>query len=201
MRQDAKAERHAQIEAAAYRVLEEKGYAGTSMLAIARAAKASNETLYNWYGDKTGLFKALVARNAEEIRRSLTEALAHGDDPLETLGSVGPRLLQMLTGPRAVALNRAAAADPTGVLGAALAEGGRNTIGPLIGAVLGQAQKAGQVAADDPDALLELYLGLLIGDLQIRCVVGRADPITPEASKARSDRALHYLTRLSKPGG
>ncbi|MEQ8740678.1 MAG: helix-turn-helix domain-containing protein, partial [Hoeflea sp.] len=63
MREETRAARQAQIEQAAYEVLEEKGYAATSMLAIAKRARASNETLYNWYGDKTGLFRALVVRN------------------------------------------------------------------------------------------------------------------------------------------
>ena len=48
--------REEEIEAAAYRLLEERGFAGTGMQAIAQAAHASNETLYRWYGDKTGLY-------------------------------------------------------------------------------------------------------------------------------------------------
>ncbi len=60
-------------------MLDAKGYAGASMLAIARQAKASNETLYNWYGDKNGLFRALVVRNAGEVRIAgrLGEAAGH----------------------------------------------------------------------------------------------------------------------------
>ena len=57
MREEKKSLRQQQIEDAAYEVLEAKGYDGTSMLGIARQARASNETLYNWYGDKQGLFQ------------------------------------------------------------------------------------------------------------------------------------------------
>lgn len=111
MRDDNRSLRQEQIEQAAYDVLEARGYSGTSMLTIARKARASNETLYNWYGDKTGLFKALVARNAAEVKQLLEADLQAATDPLHTLRSMGPRLLGILTGARAVALNRAAAAE------------------------------------------------------------------------------------------
>ena len=68
MREEKRSLRQQQIEAVAYEVLELKGYSGTSMQGIARKARASNETLYNWYGDKQGLFMALVTRNAEEVK-------------------------------------------------------------------------------------------------------------------------------------
>jgi AcrR family transcriptional regulator len=96
MRDENRAARQEKIEEAAYAVLEAKGYAGTSMLAIARAARASNETLYNWYGDKTGLFKALVVRNAEEVRTLLLEGLDSEESPLDILRALGPRLLELL---------------------------------------------------------------------------------------------------------
>ena len=112
MREDARRKRAAEIEAAAYAVLEKKGYDGLSMLAVAKAAKASNETLYRWYGDKLGLFAALIDGNTQVVRDALGGD--DGDTPLEDLARVGPKLLTMLLGPRAVALNRAAAVDGSG---------------------------------------------------------------------------------------
>ncbi|MEM9139337.1 MAG: TetR/AcrR family transcriptional regulator [Pseudomonadota bacterium] len=200
MRQDAKAARQQQIEEAAYAVLEEKGFAGASMLAIARKARASNETLYNWYGDKTGLFKALVARNAAEVRGLLEARIAAGGDAVETLGAFGPPLLAMLTGDRAVALNRAAAADASGTLGQAIAEEGRERVAPLILQVLDQARAQGHIGFSDPAEALDLYLGLLIGDLQIRRVIGRLNTLTGPECQARSDRALQALRRVLNLG-
>lgn len=64
-------ERRRRIEAAAYDVLAEVGYRSASILAVARRARASNETLYQWYGNKQGLFLALVEANAANIRALL----------------------------------------------------------------------------------------------------------------------------------
>ena len=196
MRDETRAIRQDQIEKAAYAVLEEKGFAGTSMLAIARKARASNETLYNWYGDKTGLFRALVQRNAAEVKALLDEQIAGQGDAVAALGRVGPVLLGLVTSDRAVALNRAAAADPTGDLGRTIAAEGRNTVAPLIGAVLEQGCARGLFAFDDLDAACETYLGLLVGDLQIRRVVGRMPQPDAGALAARAARAVEQFTRL-----
>lgn len=199
MRDDGKAIRQDKIEQAAYAVLEEKGYAGTSMLAIARQARASNETLYKWYGDKTGLFQALVRRNAADVKALLAERVAGDRDPLETLELLGPLLIALVTSHRAIALNRAAAADPTGELGKAIGREGRNAVAPLIARVLDQARAKGWLAFDDLDAACETYLGLLIGDLQIRCVVGRMPPPSAAARTARARSAVAHLRTLFAP--
>lgn len=78
MRDEIKMLRQESIERAAYAVLDAKGFVGTSMLAVAQAARASNETLYGWYGDKTGLFRALVRRNTAELKALLEEEIAKG---------------------------------------------------------------------------------------------------------------------------
>lgn len=172
MRDETRAQRQLQIEEAAYRLLGEKGYGATSMLSVAREARASNETLYRWYGDKRGLFKSMVETNARDTRAALRDAIEAGADPLGSLEKVAPVLLTMLLGEKAVLLNRAAAADETGELGAALAEGGRNAVAPLIEALLRQSMESGVIQALSAATATEWFLGLLIGDLQIRRVIG-----------------------------
>lgn len=200
MRDESKSIRQEQIEQAAYAVLEEKGYGGTSMLAIARAAKASNETLYNWYGDKVGLFSALVRRNAAEVKAMLEDQIAAGGDAVETLQRVGPVLLQMVTTDRAIALNRAAAADPTGELGLTIAAEGRDTLVPLIARVILRGRDQGWFAFTDLNMACETYLALLIGDIQIRRVVGRVPQPDAETCAARAHAALcHFVLLFGAP--
>ena len=199
MREETRSIRQKQIEEAAYAVLEEKGYVGASMLAIARRARASNETLYNWYGDKQGLFMALVARNAAEVKALLHTQITADADPLDTLRLLGPRLLDLLTGERSVALNRAAAADGSGELGTAISRAGRETVLPMIEAIMSKAKSAGLLDFESTAEATELYLNLLIGDLQIRRVIGRADKPTDSDTARRSDRALQILRLARAP--
>ncbi|WP_282607202.1 TetR/AcrR family transcriptional regulator [Pelagibius sp. Alg239-R121] len=197
MRSSARADRQEKIEKAAYELLETKGYAGTSMLSIATLAKASNETLYRWYGDKQGLFKAMVARNAQDVNALLEEELRIERAPLKTLRVLGPKLLSLVVGSRAVALNRAAAADPSGELGAALTEAGRSSIVPLIAQVFQRAKKSNLFPGITVKDAVELYINLLIGDLQIRRVIGAIPALSDAEIKKRSERSLKALQRIS----
>ncbi|RCW85873.1 TetR/AcrR family transcriptional regulator [Paracoccus lutimaris] len=198
-------DREEEIEAAAYRLLEEHGFAGAGMQAIARAARASNETLYRWYGDKTGLFRALIMRNASLPCAALEQAHGRGERGLAVLRVVGPVLLTMLLSDRAMALNRAAAADDTGELGRTLAEAGRQACAPKFGRVMQEAQATGELARSRdgcdvlPRDLAELWLTLLVGDLQMRRVTGAIPPLTAEEIGLRNARALDDLSRLYPP--
>ena len=143
------------------------------MQCIAKLARASHETRYDWYRDKQGLFKALVTRNADEVKSLLEAELAAERDALTILGVLGPRLLTLLLEDRAIALNRAAAAGPSGELGVTLSEAGRKSVLPLLVQVLEAAKQKGQLAFDQTEAAVGLYPDLLIGDLQIRRVIAR----------------------------
>ena len=206
-------DRHRAITAAAYRLLEAKGYGGTSMLRVARAARASNETLYRWYGDKNGLFAAMVEDNAAEVRRVIESALDQDSDPMETLARAAPILLDLLLGNRAILLNRAAAADPSGDLGRALSSGARAAVMPQLqrlmvrigartgtpaggtsGAGAGTSAGPGQQMA--PTAMASTFLGLLVGDLQIRQVIHDLGPLTEAEIAARAAQALATFRRI-----
>ncbi|SMY06466.1 TetR/AcrR family transcriptional regulator [Flavimaricola marinus] len=192
MKQSARQQRRDAIEAAAYDLLDQGGYEGLSMQGLARAAKASNETLYRWYGDKTGLFRALVDRNAEGIKAALSQHIDTGADPLVGLSRIGPELLGMLVGRRAIALNRAAAADATGTLGEALGTAGRDAVAPLLGQVFAAAAQSGQLSGA-PAEMAEVYITNLVGDWQVRRVTrAMAEP----DAKAITDRANAALARI-----
>lgn len=193
--------RRVAIEDAAYEVLLEDGYKAASVLAIAKRAKASNETLYRWYGNKQGLFAALVQRNAEAARAFLDGALGEDRSALAVLETLGPVLLTLVTSDRAVALNRAAAGDvhDTGTLGQALAEGGREALMPRIATLLARASEAGELSVDDADEAADVYVGLLLGDVQIRRATGALDGLSATEVEKRAARALHLLRKLYAP--
>jgi AcrR family transcriptional regulator len=200
MRASAKEKRRCTIEDAATDLLEEVGYDGLSMLSVARRAKASNETLYRWYGDKSGLFRSLVIRNASLIRSRLEEDFSPGRPALDQLRDFGPALLRILLEKRAIALNRAAAADASGELGATLAREGRDAISPVLKDLLSKAQDDGFLPGMDLDAAVQLYLSVLIGDLQIRCVTHAIpQPLATDIDQ-RADWAWQMLLRLSTAG-
>ena len=196
MRDEARTQRKAQIEAAAYTLLAEKGFQNMSMLAVAKAAKASNETLYRWYGDKTGLFQALIENNADRVADRLKEQLGGAIDPSDALTELGPLLLGMLLSDRAVALNQAAASDATGALGKVLAEQGRGKVFPLIVSLFEHLRER-RILAGDAGELASLYIDLLVGDLQIRRATGALDALPEDALVDRAHKAKARLIALT----
>lgn len=194
----AKRERHLQIAQSAYAVLSEKGYEGLSMLAVAKHARASNETLYRWYGDKRGLFRALIETNAEEVQTFLQAALTDQTDPDHMLKLLGPKLLRLLLSDRAIALNRAAAADPSGDLGKVLTQAGRASVFPFISTIFSQLHLSGRSSLD-PDKAAALYLDLLVGDQQIRRAIGMLEEPDRKTCENRSEQALKHLFQIIGP--
>lgn len=201
MRDDKKTARMREIEAHAYVLFLEAGFEGTSMLAVAKRARASNETLYRWYGDKNGLFESMVRANADQVRAALTQAIEDGITAIDSLFAVAKALLAMLLSDRAIALNRAAASDSTGALGRILAETGRETVLPLIREVLQSAVRDGILATSKDTDIGTLFVTLLVGDQQIRRVIG-ALPAPSSGEVARqAEVALERLQTLCPPDG
>ena len=199
METDRQEERRKQIEAAAFELLAEKGYRSTSMLQIAKRAAASNQTLYAWYGNKQTLFQKLIEENAEAIKELLTGALDNQTEPLETLRTLGPLLLEFTTGEKAIIINRAAIADAgeTGLLAEAIDLAARQNIVKLITAIMKQLASAGRFHGSvDPGEATETYISLLFGEVPMRQAMGRLPPLNSAEISTRAERAFKLTLRL-----
>ena len=191
-----KPESKLRIEQAAYELMEEFGYDGISMLKIAKHAKASNETMYKWYGDKKGLFSALVEANTAHISELIEGAFAENQPIEETLGKFGPLLLEILLSPRVIALNKAAVADPSGDLGRALARFGREVVFPMICRIFQLYLENHRAIKIEAKNAAEIYLRLLIGDLQIRRATGAITNLTSQEVHQRAKDAQQLIMKI-----
>ncbi|SNY90954.1 transcriptional regulator, TetR family [Cohaesibacter sp. ES.047] len=192
-------ERQKQIETAALDLLREKGYRSTSMLQIAKKAKASNQTLYAWYGNKQTLFKSIIERNGALVRRHLQDALSASSNPLSALETLGPLLLGYACGEQAIIISRAAVTDAseTGLLGEAVEEVARDTVVPLIKSLMERLEKSGDFTfGSDAQDAAETYVALLFGELQIRLARGNIAPLNDDAINKRAARAFALTCRL-----
>lgn len=185
MAEDRKARRRDAILNAAVAELAEKGYRDTTMLAVARRASASKETLYAWFGDKSGLYAAVIARNASGAKAVIDRHLDADSDLQAALTDFGEALLDLLLGDGSVALNRAAiseaVSDPT--LAAVLARDGRDATLPRLEAFLTSKVAAGHLADAPRREMASDFLGLLLGDMQTRRLLGAL--AAPDATTRR----------------
>ena len=77
-----------QLLDAALKCFAESGYAATSVLQIVDAARVSKPALYYYFGDKAGLFQALVDQAHDERYRLMSDAAARGNTLAEKLEAI-----------------------------------------------------------------------------------------------------------------
>ncbi len=186
--------RNAVLDATEAALLDE-GYDKVTMLAIARRAGASKETLYSWFDNRDGLFVALIERNADRSSAAIDAALSSGEPIQATLTGFATGLLTLLSSPPSIALNRAAMQSPE--LSARLLASGRHRVGPLVERYLSAQHDAGEINAPDAAVAFETLYGLVIRDAQIRVLLGEAAPSARVIKRQAAVAVDQFLTLVA----
>ena len=198
MKAEQRERRRDEILNVAIALLSERGYRDASMLEIARRSSASKETLYAWFGDKPGLFEAAVRRNAEAVQSVLARHLGGEAATEAALVDFGRALLTLLLGESAVAVNRAAISearsDPR--LARILAASGRDATLPDFVRFLELRRRSGDLRMESASEAAADYLGLLLGDAQVRRLLGILAAPEDAEIEVRAARAAKKFLRL-----
>ena len=190
--------RWAQILDVALKLLAERGYRDTTMLEVARRSSASKETLYAWFGNKTGLFQDLIAHNAEPFLQALHGHL-DGDAPVEAaLTGFGRTVAAHLLGDNAVAIQRAAISeafsDPS--LANSLSGLVSEPIHATLVRYLVQCRARGLLDVEDANEAADAFVGLLLGDALTQRLMGVLDAPCESEIEVRATRAVRRFLRL-----
>ncbi|MEM6618439.1 MAG: TetR/AcrR family transcriptional regulator [Pseudomonadota bacterium] len=180
-------DRRTQIENVALDVLAQKGYKAASLLSVAQAARASNETMYRWYGNKVALYTAVAERECAALAARLSDALDPAGEPVEELLLLGQRVIGEATNGPVAVLSRAAAgaAVDTDTLGQTLRNGLRAAVEPA-------AEKAlARIDITEP-AAIGVWREVLLGDLSWAATMG-AGPVAEDIVDARAERAWRLV--------
>ena len=182
-----------------------KGQRPLSMIAVARAASCSKETLYRWFGDRDGLLTATVRWQAAKVRGvtlpkgGIDEAFLAAE-----LKRFAADWLTVIASETSVALNRLAIAEAgsrTLDLGAIVLTNGPAAMARRLEPLLSAARKAGLIATDDgTDALgpetFSTFFGLVVGDHQIRLLLGERLLLSPTDIDRAATRAARRFIAL-----
>lgn len=175
----------------------ETGVDQTTMLRIANEAGASKETLYNWFGTKTGLVEALCVREADVMNHAIAAALADESQDMRTvLENLAIGLLRTLLGEWSLSINRAGMQSPE--IAVTVLNSGRFSVGPLVEAYLEQQADRGAIRIFSGDDAFRLLFGLVMQDAQTRALLwNQADD--PADYPARARVAVDRFLRLVAP--
>ncbi|MEZ5936930.1 MAG: TetR/AcrR family transcriptional regulator [Hyphomonadaceae bacterium] len=184
--------RRAAFLAAAREVFLENGYEGASMSEIVRRAGGSMSTLYEQFGDKKGLFQAVVDRRVAEITRQ-SELELEGHTPLrEGLERIGRYYVQQLTSPESLNMVRAMISQARNFPEMAMKISYRipERVRESLGHYLRDRVAAGEIEIDDCEGAAAAFLDLLRARMQLRGLVDVDWRPSEEEVKTIVDRAV-----------
>src|ERR1700678_447507 len=92
----ARDERRREILDAAFKEFTSKGYAGASMEAIARRARASKETLYAWFENKETLFNTLLKSRLDGISSRVAAEAEKDPSPANVLPVIAEDVIRLM---------------------------------------------------------------------------------------------------------
>lgn len=157
---------------AALEVMGERGLMA-SMDEIARRAGVSKQTIYNHYGSKAEMARAMAERRAHEIGQAL-DAPGAVDRPEETLAAYACSLLQVILQPRALAIYRMAMAATTSMpeVARAIYEAGPKASRQQLAEFLRLENAAGRLSCPDPLQAAEFLGGMVLNRYQTAALFG-----------------------------
>lgn len=172
---------NAALVKAAGRLFRAHGYAGTSIDMIAQEAQASPKTLYTRYGGKLGLFTAVIDRMVEKPLGAWA-ALDAEAEPSLVLPDAADRFLEVVLSPDVLAIERAIIAEAPRLPELAqtfYARGPRRGIDRLA-AYFAEQNKRGRLNTTNPNAMAELFIGAIEGELVRRALFLCEEPTAAE---------------------
>lgn len=181
--------RRCAIMAAATELFLEKGFERTSLSDIVNRSKGSRSTLYELFGGKEGLLRAMIEESTTRVWKT-----ARWDDIPSTfaedeLVEMGYRLLRAVTAPEAVSVYRIVVSECQHMPEIAtlfFASGPRNFHDEMLRRIR-LAQAEGLVADKDPEVMTQVFFGAVTGDYPMRAALGI--DITPPEDMERHVRA------------
>lgn len=183
---------------AAAEVFGERGLA-SSMGEIARRAAVSKQTIYNHFGSKPELIRAIVDRRVEEIIAPLLapEGEEHPEEALTAFGRFMIAVVMKQRGTSMLRMTVESAVDQPDVA-RAFYEAGPLTSRRRLADFLRMETSAGRMAVDDPTLAAEFFAGMVIGSHQLAHLLGQGQELDDaEIDRIAAEAAKRFMRAYS----
>lgn len=184
-----------------------KGFAATSLSDVLRQAGGSRTTLYRHFGDKEGLFRAMVEEHCARFLAGMTDApekprAGDTEDAEVLLTRFGLHIARTLAAPETMAILRTL-----------IAEGGRVPdlveaffrIGPersdaRLAGCFRDLARAGHLRVTDADTAARAFSGMVVGPLLLARLIRPDTPAAPEEVEDYVRACVRMFLRGIGPG-
>ena len=162
----------------------EQGYAATSIHAIIERAGGSKRNIYNEFGNKEGLFSAIIAESADQVLSTLVLEEAEHHDLRKTLTTFGERLFSLYMSPTLLGIYRIVGTEAHRFpdLVKLFYEQGPGRATARLAEVLEAAKARGEIRTEDCLSVAGHFVAMIRGNLHLKVVLGlRSAPSQREA--------------------
>jgi AcrR family transcriptional regulator len=193
-----KEKRRREILDAAFLEFSAKGYAGASMAAIARRARASKETLYAWFENKETLLNTLFASRLHGMESRIVTAAEMDPSPANVLPIIAEDTLRFM-----LAMAPLTEAMGPGEHGDKASRLLRQTIGEerskFVDYIL-NCRAEGYIAFDDdPFEIVSLFVAMAQGEWSLRLGTGMLDKLTDQMIEEHAQRVTRIFLKGLAP--
>jgi len=174
----------------------DRGFLRTTISDVLALSGGSRATVYEEFGDKEGLFAALVAAVLDDMS---LPAIADGP-PDEVLRALGHSYLEQLLDPEALALYRVVLGESAHMrqLGPAIFRAGPQAAIAALTVRFDAWAARGELALDDSRCAATLFLAMVEGDLHRAAIMWQRSP-TAEEIAVTVDAAVTLFLRGAGP--
>jgi AcrR family transcriptional regulator len=196
----AKQERRREILDAAFVEFSNRGYAGASMEAIARRARASKETLYAWFENKESLFNTLFASRLGQVVSRVGAAAAQDPSPAHVLPVIAEDVIRFMlsVSPLSQAMGAGEPVDRAmRMIGETIRQERMNFVTYLL-----HCRDQGYIVFDDdPFELASLFVAMAEGEWSLRLATGMLDELTDGMIHEHALRVTRLFLKGLSPAG
>lgn len=179
---------------AATEVFVEKGFEATSLQEIVSRAGGSLATLYRLFGNKDGLYRAVIERKASGAYGDLELSELPNRPPAEVLFEVGRRLLDLILTDETTDLNRLMIAEGsrTPKLREIFMEQAPNRLYRILSGYLDHQIQQGLLEIEDTHLAAVQFIEMVKGDCYMRRLLGERFRV----SRAERDRRIRHAVNI-----
>lgn len=165
----------------------EKGYGATSLADVVKRSGGSLATLYDFFGNKGGLFKALIADRVDRITGVFDEAGVAERPPDAALAEFGRKMLDLILHPDVIAVQRLVIAESSQFpeLATTFFTAGPAAATARLTGYLADQAKRGRLRIEDSSLAAEHFGGLVKGSCHVCTLFGLPEGLLSAEERTR----------------
>jgi TetR/AcrR family transcriptional repressor of mexJK operon len=177
-----------------------RGYEAVSLDAVAQAAGVSKATIYARYADKDALFSAVLRNECESVVSTDSFLPSPDQSPRDTLILLAERFLELVTGEKAIQMNRVivAEADRAPRVAELFYETAVLSLKSRVAGWIETENELGRLQVKDPHGAAWRYLGAVKAEAHLRATFG-LEPIEPLRLRSHIESAADEFMRAHGP--